>query len=67
VRTLEVYEVKEVYSQYQANNLLRGGGWTVLHVYTRPSPLPMFRSDEVEVVYVLGRVAASRWGQLAAV
>ncbi len=57
----EVYEVKEVGSAYLANDILSKGGWTVLHVYTRPSALPLYSREEVDVVYVMARTRPHTW------
>ncbi len=51
----KIWEVKEVFGAYVANQRLHKPDWTLLHTYTKPKTTGFAEPGEVDVIYVLGR------------
>ena len=60
-----VYELKEVRSAHQANQLIQLGSWSFVEHYTRPRHYPVWEGD-VESVYIMARTKPNAWEAQAA-
>lgn len=60
-----VYELKEVQSTHQANQLIQLGSWSFVDHYSRPRHYPLWEGD-VESVYIMARIKPNAWEPQAA-